>query len=77
MSLALTENILLRAVGIMTLLVLPCKVGGTGGLGVLVVSTRLTAEFVNGGGVNDIGGSGGSALAAARAKISCVERFVT
>jgi hypothetical protein len=44
---------------------------------VLVVSTRLTAEFVNGGGVNDIGGSGGSALAAARAKISCVERFVT
>ena len=41
----------------------------------LVASTRLIAEFVNGGGANDVGGSSGSALVAACVKISCVERF--
>jgi len=68
----------LRAVvGIVALGVRRDLAGGGGGFGVLVVSTRLIAAFVSGGGANDARGSRGSTLAAARAKISCVERFVT
>jgi hypothetical protein len=73
-SLSLVESVLLHTIDIVVLLVLR-EVGGGGGLGMLVVSTRLIAKFVNGGGANDVGGSSGSALAAAHAKISCVERF--
>ena len=72
--LSLVESVLLRTVDIVALVVLRDLTGG-GGLGVLVVSTCLIAEFVSGGGANDVGGSSGSTLAAARVKISCVERF--
>ena len=46
-------------------------------MGMLASIKHLTAEFVNGGGAIDIGGIIGSVLAAARAKISWVERVST
>jgi hypothetical protein len=53
------------------------RIGETCFFDVLAIIKHFTAKFVSGGGVIDVGGSVVSTLAAALAKISCVERCST